>query len=138
MADYKITDLSKKMRKIDICMFTTQNGKGVLSSRPMSNNGDVEYDGNSYFFSYDASSVVKEVGKNPQVCLQFEGKDQLYISVTGKASLITSRPVMEKHWIDELNKWFEKGLDTPGITMIHVKGSSIKYWQNENQGELKL
>src|SRR5690349_14476193 len=47
-----IKDLSEKLAKIDFCMLTTNAAAGVLNSRPMSNNGDVEYDGDSWFFSY--------------------------------------------------------------------------------------
>jgi general stress protein 26 len=50
MANKKLKELSRKMKKLDICLLTTQNGRGGLHSRPMSNNGDVAYDGNSYFF----------------------------------------------------------------------------------------
>ena len=126
------------MGRIDICMLTTQTGRGTLSSRPMSNNGDVEYDGNSYFFSYQDSSVVKQIDKNPQIHLGFEGKKNLFISVSGKATLIQSKIKMKEHWQDELKQWFRQGIDTPGITMIHVKGSLIRYWQNEAYGEIKL
>ncbi len=52
----------------------------------MSNNGDVEYDGNSYFFSFEKSRAVKEIEENPEVNLSFNGKNELYISLTGKAN----------------------------------------------------
>ena len=138
MAAIKLGDISKRMRKLDICMLTTRTGRGLLTSRPMSNNGDVEYDGNSYFFSYENSNVVKDIKGNPQVNLGFEGRKHLYISVSGKARMISSKARMEEHWLPELKRWFEQGIDTPGIVMIHVKGNRIKYWQQEDQGEIKL
>lgn len=49
----KISELSRKLSKIDFCMLNTHDPAGQINSRPMSNNGDVEYDGDSWFFSYE-------------------------------------------------------------------------------------
>lgn len=138
MASKKINAISEIMRRLDICMLTTQTARGLLTSRPMSNNGDVEYDGNSYFFTYEDSRAVKDIEENPQVNLCFEGPGGLYISLTGKARIIRSRKKMEEHWLPELKEWFKEGIDTPGIVMIHVKGNRIKYWQKEKQGEFRF
>ncbi len=61
MGELNLKDISKKMSKLDICMMTTLSGSQMLTSRPMSNNGDVRYDGNSYFFSYENAEVIKEI-----------------------------------------------------------------------------
>ena len=45
---------------------------------------------------------------------------------------------MEEHWLKELEQWFKDGLDTKGIVMIHVKAKRIKYWHNEDEGEVKV
>ena len=138
MATKKINEISKLMRKLDICTFTTQSSRGVLNSRPMSNNGDVEYDGNSYFFTYEGSQKIKDIENNPQVSLSFNGPKDLYLAITGKAKIIRSRNKMEDHWLPELKQWFEKGLDTPGIVLLHVKASRMQYWQKAKQGEFEI
>ncbi len=130
--------MSEKMRKLDICMLTTKTSRGLVTSRPMSNNGDVEYDGNSWFFTFDKSRTVKDISENPQVNLGFNGPKDLFISLTGKAKLVRSKATMAEHWLDELNRWFPQGIDTPGIIMIHVKANRIKFWQREEEGEVKL
>lgn len=130
--------ISSKMRKLDICMLTTTTSRGLLTSRPMSNNGDVEYDGNSWFFTFDKSRTVKDIKANPQVNLNFKGPDDLFISLAGKAKLVKNKAMLEDHWLEELNQWFTKGIDTPGVIMIHVKASRIKFWQRDKEGEVKL
>ena len=70
--------------------------------------------------------------------LGFSGKDDVYISLTGKAKLIRNKSKLQEHWQDQLKQWFPKGVDTEGIVMIHVKAGRIKYWQNEDEGEVKL
>ena len=138
MATVKLGDLSKKMARLDVCMMTTKASRGGLSSRPMSNNGDVEYDGNSYFFTYEDSKVASELKANKSVSLGFQGKDMLFITIAGKATLVKSKTRLQQHWLDELKMWFKEGIETTGIIMIHVKADSIKYWHKEEQGEIKV
>ena len=126
------------MSKLDICQLTTQTTRGYLTSRPMSNNGDVEYDGNSWFFTYEKSRTVQDILENKQVNLSFAGPKGLYISVAGQAKIIRSKTLMAEHWLPELKQWFKDGIDTPGIVMIHVKGRRIKYWQQAEEGEITI
>ena len=138
MVRISLKAISLKMKSLDICMLTTQTTRGHLSSRPMSNNGDVQYDGNSYFFTFEESRTVKDIRGFPHVTLGFNGPDDLYISLTGKAKLITRKSLMQEHWQEQLGQWFPKGLETPGITLIHVKASRLKYWQGMKQGEHRI
>ncbi len=45
---------------------------------------------------------------------------------------------MEEHWLTELKQWFKDGIDTPGIILIQVVGKRIKYWQRDEEGEVKI
>ncbi|MFC7553714.1 hypothetical protein ACFQU7_17940 [Pseudoroseomonas wenyumeiae] len=47
MTQLSLSDLSEKMRDIDIAMLSTHAEDGSIASRPMSNNGQVEYQGDS-------------------------------------------------------------------------------------------
>ena len=138
MATLSLAEVAKKMKQIDICMMNTQPVRGGLNSRPMSNNKDVSYDGNSYYFTYEKTRKVKEITSNPNVSLNFEGSGGFYINVSGKAKLIRDKNVMKEHWVDSLKEWFEDGIDTKGIVLIEVKGGKLMYWHKMDQGELKL
>ncbi len=133
-----MTTIARYMRKLDICMMITQSARGTLNSRPMSNNGDVKYDGNSYFFTYEGSQKIKDIATNSQVSLNFEGKNNLYITITGKAKIIRSKSAIEEHWMDSLKQWFKQGVDTPGIVLLQVKATKLRYWQKNKEGELKI
>lgn len=126
------------MRNIDICMMTSIGNYGRLISRPMSNNADVEYGGNSYFFTYSDSEIVKDVKKNNNVNLGFQGSDMFYISIIGKAVLIKDKEILATHWVKSLERWFKEGIDTPGIIILHVQAITIKYWHKEQEGEIDL
>ena len=89
MAQASLKSITKLMKGLDLCMFTTTDGRGISSSRPMSNNHDVDYDGTSYFFTWKDTRTVKEIQKNPNVSLQFATKGilgkPLFISIAGHA-----------------------------------------------------
>lgn len=141
MSDLTLKDISDAMKSIDICMMTTDNG--VLESRPMSNNRDVDYEGDSYFFADGDAELVKDLTVQPKVNLAFVqepaliGKS-LYISVSGDADLVRDRGEMQKHWTPDLDAWFKNGVDTPGVTMIHIKANSIRYWKGRDQGTVTV
>ena len=143
MAKLTINDISAALRKLDICMMTTTNSEGMLESRPMSNNKDVDYAGDSYFFTLDKTSAVRDLKSKPQVCLAYEGRRNMlaapiYLCVSGVAELIKDRAQLEKHWAKDLEIWFDKGIDTPGLTLIHVTAHHIKYWDGMDEGEVTL
>lgn len=138
-----LKDVSEVLKSIDICMMTTRSSNGALESRPMSNNRDVDYRGDSYFFTLDDTRVVADLTRSPQVCLAFDGRDGLfgkhfYICVSGEAQLITDKATMKRHWVPDLDAWFEDGVDTPGLTMIKVHAHHIRYWKGMEEGEITL
>lgn len=141
MSKLTLKDVSDAMKSVDICMMTT-SGDGLVS-RPMSNNRDVDYSGDSYFFTEASADVVRELEAEPDVNLSYVhtpaliGKS-LYLSVSGKADLVRDPVQMEKHWVPDLDAWFKDGVRTPGLTMIHVKADSVKYWQGEDNGEVTV
>lgn len=144
MSQLSLADLSKKMADIDITMLTTLTGAGVPSSRPMSNNGEVEYQGDSYYFTWVTARMVMDIEQSPAVELSFQGskgllgKPPFMMSVQGEAQLIRDTTQFEAHWTTDLDRWFEQGIDTPGIVMIKVHASRIHYWDGEDAGELLI
>jgi len=138
MPSKTLKEIAKEMKNIDICMFTTTTSRGVLGARPMSNNREVEYDGNSYYFTFEDSRIIADIKENPQVCLGFQGDKDMYISISGRAHMDHDRATLAKHWTKGLDMWFKEGVDTPGVVMVHVVANHIKYWQNEENGEVKI
>jgi general stress protein 26 len=137
-------ELSKRLGKIDFCMFNTNGGSATINSRPMSNNGDVEYDGDSWFFSYEDTRKVSEISRDSRVTLTFTappsllGKPGIFIAVGGEASLVRDKTQFEAHWVKDLDRWFPDGIDTPGIVLIKVAARTIDYWDGEDNGRIDL
>jgi len=139
-----LQDLAKAMRDIDFAMLTTRAEDGSKAARPMSNNGEVEFDGDSYYFTWEDSRMVREMAGDPQVGLTFQGakgllgKPPLFVSVEGQAEVIRDKGSFAEHWTSGLDRWFEDGVDTAGIVMVKVHATRIHYWDGEDEGEVPL
>lgn len=144
MAELDLPALSKKMAKLDFAMLATQAADGTMTARPMSNNGDVEYDGDSWFFSYEDTRKVAQINEDSHVALTFTappsllGKPGIFIAVNGAASLIRDKAEFEAHWVSDLDRWFPQGIETPGIVLIKVRARSIEYWDGEDNGVIAV
>lgn len=142
MAQWTLTDLSKKMAKLDFAMLCTRSTTGGMTARPMSNNGDVDYDGDSYFFAYAQSRKIAEIRAEPQVTLSYTGAagmlggPPLFLAIEGRAALIDDRAQFEEHWTKDLDRYFPDGIDTPGVVMIRVHADRIRYWDGNEEGEV--
>jgi general stress protein 26 len=139
-----LADLSKKMQDIDYSMLFTRAADGAMAGRPMSNNGDVEYDGDSFFFTDESSKMVHDIERDPVVALSlagakgFLGKPGFFIAVEGKADLIREKAAFAAHWTKDLDRWFEAGMDTPGLVLIKVHADRVHYWDGEDSGEVAV
>jgi general stress protein 26 len=122
----KIRDLIKD---INFCMLTTLDEDGCLRSRPMAVNGEVEANGDMWFFTYGNSHKVTEVNQNHHVNVSFAAPDkQCYVSICGMAEVVKDRAKMQELWQSELKAWFPKELDEPDIALLKVTATNGEYW----------
>ncbi|WP_294646234.1 pyridoxamine 5'-phosphate oxidase family protein [uncultured Aureimonas sp.] len=144
MAEMTLKDISEAMADIDFCMLSTRTEGGDIAARPMSNNGDVAYEGDSYFFTYEEARTVSDIERDPRVGLGFQGKKGLlgrppmFISVEGRAELIRDKAAFEAHWTKDLEYWFKDGVDTPNLVLIKVHATRIHFWNGEDEGEVPV
>ena len=60
----------------------------------------------------------------------------MFVTVAGTAELIRDKAAFEAHWNKDLERWFEQGTDTQGLTLIKVHAEHVHYWNGEQQGEV--
>ena len=48
------------------------------------------------------------------------------------------KELFKKHWTDDLDQWFEQGIDTPGLTLIEVAASRAECWGKPGDGVVEL
>lgn len=137
-----VADLAKKMKDIDFAMLATHTRGGAIGARPMSNNREVEYDGDAWFFADGTTLMVEDITANPQVTLSYQGSSGLlgirpfFLAVEGHASLIRDKAQFADHWTKGLERWWPEGIDTPGLVLIKVSGTRAHYWDGEDEAEI--
>lgn len=143
-SELKRVDLTPKkladtMKHIDICMMTTIAPNGDLHSRPMSNNKDVEWDGDTWFFAQSDSSQVQEIQANPNVNLGYARPDKMvFVSLSGRGEIVRDEGRKKDLWYKALEFWFPDGPEDPNVVLIRVHAGYAFYWSKEGEGELHL
>lgn len=139
-----LTDIADALKQIDFAMLSTRTENGMIGARPMSNNRQVDYDGDSWYFTTDDTRMVDDIAADPNVSLGFQGKAgllglrPLFVAIEGRAVLIRDKAMFEDHWTSGLDRWFRQGVDTPGLVLIKVQGVRAHYWDGEDEGEIIL
>lgn len=128
-SDGSLEKLRDLMKDINFCMLTTLDDDGCLRSRPMSTNGEVEANGDLWFFISASSHKVSEVNRNDRVNVSFSAPDKhCYVSLSGTAELVRDPAKIRELWQPELKAWFPKELDEPDIALLKVNATKAEYW----------
>ncbi|HEX8839161.1 MAG TPA: pyridoxamine 5'-phosphate oxidase family protein [Sphingomicrobium sp.] len=144
MAELTLSDISEKMRDIDFAVLSTRTHGGAIAARPMSNNRQVEYDGDNYFFTLQDTGSIQDITNDPNVGLSFQGRSgalgmkPFFITIEGRAEMIRDKNQFAEHWTSDLDEWFKDGIDTPGLVLIKVDAQRLHYWDGYHQGEIDL
>jgi len=139
-----LAELSEKMRDIDFAMLSTRTEGGAISARPMSNNREVDYAGDAWFFAEDSTRMVGDIAADANVGLGYQGSSGLlgmrpfFLAIEGHAALVRDKAQFAEHWTSGLERWWPEGIDTPGLVLIRVTGVRAHYWDGEDEGELDL
>jgi general stress protein 26 len=121
--------LCEMIKDIDFCMLTTVDENDELHSRPMSLNGDVDEEGNLWFFTSSNSHKASEIERTPNVNVSFvDTSDQRYVSISGTAQLVHDRDKIKELWKPVLKAWFPDGPDQPDVVLLKVKMTKAEYW----------
>lgn len=126
----KLIDMIKD---VDVAMMTTIDDDGSLRSRPMRTQ-QVKEDGIIWFFTGYESAKSHEIKDNDaHVNLSYSNPDdELYVSVSGRATLTKDKQKIEEMWHPSLKAWFPKGKDDPNIGLIKVVIDKAEYWDAPN------
>jgi general stress protein 26 len=117
---------------VNICMFTTLDENGDISSRPMFT-ASIDDQANVWFFTNEFSEKINEVSKDNFVHLIYSHPAKnIYVDVKGSCSLIIDRSRMEELWTSDMKSWFPEGLDDPKICLIKVSTETAHFWNHSS------
>ena len=131
-----------KIKKIamdaDIALFTTNLSKLPLATRPMGTL-DVDDEGNLWFLSKNDSDKNHDISHDNQVQLFYSNKGSAeYLSIYGRAQILTDRTKIKEYWTPLAKAWFKEGKDDPTITLLKVTPEDAYYWDTKENKLITL
>lgn len=133
-----LNQLWEKIKDVKIAMMTTCEKDGRLRSRPMYTQ-KTEMRDNIWFFTKDDTPKVDELQNNTQVNLSYaDPDDSVYVSVSGRASVVRDKAKAAELWNPALKAWFPKGLDDPHLVLIKVEADMAEYWDSPSNRMVQL
>lgn len=127
-----IDHLENLIRGISIAMMTTVCKDGSLFSRPMATQ-EPHFDGGLWFFTKADSAKVGEVDEEGQVNLTYENStESIYVSLSGRATLVQDRQLIEELWHEDLRAWFPEGINDPLLVLLRVDVEKWAYWDSKS------
>jgi general stress protein 26 len=133
-----VQKLGELIHDIDIAMLTTRDSDGRLHSRPMSTQRE-EFNGTLWFMAEADSTKIDELERDPHVNLSYvSNKDNLYISVSGVATVTQDRAKIKELWTPFHKAWFPEGPDDPNIALLKVDVDHAEYWDSPSSKVVQL
>ena len=134
-----IPQIATLINQIDVCLFATRGDDGQLHARPMSNNGQVEWDGQSWFFAPTDGRLVTELRTDPAAVAAYRAEEGFaFVSVSGRATIETDPELKERYWLDDLERWFPNGPADPNVALIRLDAEEAQWWTEDGDGKADL
>lgn len=131
-------DVWERIKDMRYAMLTTLDPDGSLTARPMTT-VQKQFDGALWFFTSRSSPPALAVAKNAEVGLQYiDTHKDVYVSLSGEASLEHDRVRMEGLWSPMVKAWFPDGIDDPDLVMIRVDVYKAEYWDVKESKPVQL
>jgi general stress protein 26 len=119
--------ISELIGDIKVAMLTSEDA-GHLRSRPMVA-AQKGFAGELFFFTRVSAAKVGEVESHRSVNVSYADADrQNYVSLSGTASVVQDRALIDAHWSEAMRTWFPKGSADPDIAILKVAVDQAEYW----------
>lgn len=123
----EIEQLAELIKDFSVAILTTICQDRSLCSRPMATLNQ-PFDGGMWFFTKADSTKAGEVEEEGQVNVTYENsQDSVYVSLSGRATLVQDRQQIEKLWDEDLRTWFPEGLKDPRLALLRVDVNKWAY-----------
>jgi general stress protein 26 len=121
--------LSDLIADIDVAMLATVDRTGRLHNRPMMVL-HATADGALWFFTQGHSHIVDDVHAHHPVNISYvDSANGRYISVSGRARIVTDRAKKIELWERRLKKWLPNGAEDPSVVLIRVEPQEAEFWE---------
>lgn len=124
----QIAEIAGKIKDMQFAMLTTANDDNVLSSRPLASR-EIDEEGCLWLFTSDEPAFVADLTGHPGVNVSYaDPRRELYLSLSGRATLQRDPARAAALWEPQLRTWFPGGYDDPHLALLRVRIQSAEYW----------
>lgn len=109
-------------------MLVSNDQSGRMHARPMAI-ADLKPDADAYFATSIQSPKAGEIQNFPEVLISFQSATQ-FASISGTATLVKDRELIDRLWSEEWRAWFPGGKDDPDLVLIRVDAREGEFWDN--------
>lgn len=141
----KLDELYELIKDVEICMMTTVEPDGSLTSRPMAT--QKQHPGaDLWFMTLFETHKVDALARNPHVNLAYYNpKSREWVSVSGVAKLNRDRKTIHalyakdwKAWLGDVGGAKDGGPDDPRIVLIEVDAREATYMKSNTPSVVAL
>ena len=129
--------LHDKIKGIKIAMLTLIDGSNKLRSIPVTTM-QTECEGNIWFFAQLDSEKTEHIVNKSITVTYTDSYNEIYVSIAGKAEIVTDRAKINELWKPNLDEWAPGGLNNPSLVLIKVNMEEAEYWDNKQGKMLSL
>lgn len=122
--------------RFETAMFVTHTPAGDLRARPMAI-ARVEENCRVWFFSSVDSGKVHEIETDTHVNVVCQKERDIYLSLSGTATLTRDRAKIDDLWKETYKVWFPKGKDDPELVLVSVEPEEGEFWDEEGFKKIK-
>lgn len=128
-----VKKIKELIDKASSCFFCTAvTAAQPFITRPMSVL-KTDDEGNIWFMSATDSNKNRELLKDPNVQLLFQGSPHSdFLSLSGTATITKDKAIIKELWNPMLKTWFTEGEDDPRISVLKVTPLDGYYWDTKH------
>lgn len=122
---------AERIRKVRYCWLLTGTGEGGIRPRPM---GRLPRDADDdewmlRFVTDGRSPKAADMRRDGRVCVIFQhDPDDVFVAVTGKASLVEDKPEIRRRWMPAYNAFFPEGPDQSSAIFVTIDAIRVELW----------
>lgn len=110
-------------------LVTSGESSSPFHARPMEV-AHLDKDCRVWFFTSVKSPKVGEIRQDDHVLLTFQKDHRKYLTLTGKADIVTDRTRIEALWKESYRSWFPDGVADPDLALVKVIPERAEFWDN--------
>ena len=92
-----------------------------------------------WFFTGQSTDKTIEIDREAEVNVAYANPDdQAYVSVSGRARILTIGRKARELWNPFYKAWFPRGVDDPDLRLIRVDVTGAEYWDSSSSAMVHL